>query len=293
MDNNFASAWKMIWEKLYCPETHLFYDCISEEPKFGTLPTPEEIARSFPNACGWGTGQEDSMLSAGAVMDILQYRKNLIGDPEAAERAAAVLQGMDLAATVHGVPGFAARSVSPIDGKSCYINSSRDQFTLAVFGAWRCMRNFPELKPQVREYLVRMAQYCEKYVTAENDWNLMRLDGKKGLVSKMCKAAQHEELRLPMIYAAAYESSGDAHWRDLALHFAEPAADFTLTIEQAELWWWDITVSQLGISLAVLDAIPIGSAELHEKYRKAFAINSRYTGKLLEKLLTEAGYAEK
>ena len=292
MEKLLRPAWEMIWGKLFRPETGLFYDYCSELPELGHLPSPEEIARNFPNPCGLGTGMEDSMLSAGAVMDVLGLRRELVHDPDAVGQAEAVLAGICRAATVHGMPGFLARSVCPVDGKSCYINSSRDQFTLGVYGAWRFLRHFPDAslsaRDAVRELLVSVARYCERVVTAGNEYNLLRLDGKPALVSKVWEAAPHEMLRLPMFYAAAWEATGDEHWRGLALRYAHPGIAATLTMDQAGLWFWDITVSQMQISLAVLDAIDFGDAELHRQYRTAMRMTSRHAAELLEQKLIEA-----
>lgn len=292
MKSLLRPAWERVWQSLFRPETGLFYDHLSVLPDLGHLPTPEEIARCFPNPCGWGTGMEDGMLSAGAAMDILRLRRELGGDPDAGEMAEAVLSGICRAATVHGTPGFLARSISPADGKSCYLNSSRDQFTLGVYGAWRFLRHFPDASPSsrdaVRELLASVARYCERVVTPENHYDLLRLDGKPALVSTVWNAAPHEMLRLPMFYAAAWEATGDEHWRSLALRYALPGVAATLTMDRANLWWWDITVSQMQISLALLDAIDLGDAELHRQYRTAMRMTSRHAAELLEKALTDA-----
>ena len=184
MKSLLRPAWERVWQSLFRPETGLFYDYLSDLPDLGHLPTPEEIARCFPNPCGWGTGMEDGMLSAGAAMDILRLRRELGGDPDAGEMAEAVLSGICRAATVHGTPGFLARSVSPKDGRSCYLNSSRDQFTLGVYGAWRFLRHFPDAASAARdavcELLASVARYCEKVVTPENRYDLLRWSPRSG-----------------------------------------------------------------------------------------------------------------
>lgn len=286
MTFHLQDAWERAWSSLYHPATSLFYDCLTENG-LQTLPAPEEIARQHPNPCGWGTGMEDSMLSAGAVMDILHLR-HAAGDQDAPEQAKAVLNGLILASTCHGKYGFFARSVCPFDGKSCYFNSSRDQFTLAVYAAWRAFRSFPELRCDARDLLVNTARYCEKIITPGSDGNLLRLDGRPGLVSSVWHAAAHEMLRLPMFYAAAWDATGDDHWKDLALQYAHPGADATLKMNEEGLWWWDITVSQMQISLAVLTSIAIGDDALHQKYRKAMLLTRAHTLELFRKQLKEA-----
>ena len=279
-------AWERTWQAFYHPATSLFYDCLTANG-LDDLPSADEIARQYPNPCGWGTGMEDCMLSAGAVMDILCFR-SAAGDPLAAKQAEDVLKGLVLASTCHGKPGFFARSVSPFDGRSCYIDSSRDQFTLAVYALWRCFKNFPECRDTARELLVNTARYCEQVITPEGNGNLLRLDGRPGVFSTVWHAAPHEMLRLPMFYAAAWEASGDGHWQELALQYALPGIEATLKMNEADLWWWDITVSQMQISLAVLSAIPIGDTLLHKKYCQAMQMTTAHALKLFRKELEEA-----
>ena len=58
-------------------------------------------------------------------------------DAETADWARKIAKGLMLADTVHGDPGFVARGVSPVDGKSVYPETSRDQYTHNIHGLWR------------------------------------------------------------------------------------------------------------------------------------------------------------
>ncbi len=184
---------KQIREVLFHPETELIYDyATSRDPvhRFDHLPAPEEVAADFPNPCGWSTGMEDSMLNAGSMLDVLRLEREDGDSPETAPAfACRLLHGIHRCATVHGHPGFVARSITPRDGKSCYSNSSRDQFTLAVYGVWRFLRAFPDAPSaeiqRARELLHSIACYCEHTVTAGHEYDLGRLDGGRAIVSKM------------------------------------------------------------------------------------------------------------
>lgn len=247
---------KQIREVLFHPETELIYDyATSRDPvhRFDHLPAPEEVAADFPNPCGWSTGMEDSMLNAGSMLDVLRLEREDGDSPETAPAfACRLLHGIHRCATVHGHPGFVARSITPRDGKSCYSNSSRDQFTLAVYGVWRFLRAFPDAPSaeiqRARELLHSIACYCEHTVTAGHEYDLGRLDGGRAIVSKMWQCGAHEVLRLPMIYAAAFEATGDGHWRDAARKYAIPALPVTLGVSARECYW-DIPTAQLQISL--------------------------------------------
>ena len=67
-----------LWNRLYCPETSLFYDNLFPDGTFSSgLPTPEELALDIPNPCGWGTGMEDGMMIAGIIVWIKQKNPHL------------------------------------------------------------------------------------------------------------------------------------------------------------------------------------------------------------------------
>lgn len=251
--NKINALWYHIRNNLFSPETNLIYDCrTSPDPaqRFAFLPTPEEIAIDFPNPCGWSTGMEDCMLNAGSVLDTLALERESGETDEVF--AGRILDGIFRCTTVHGRPGFVARGLSPYDGRSCYSNSSRDQFSLAVYGVWRywrVFRNAPAAnREQARNILRSIAEFCETRVTPENDYDLGRLDGGRALVSKMWESAAHEALRLPMIYAAAFDATGEPHWLSLAGRYAEEGVEITRHADEKECW--DIPLAQLQLSLA-------------------------------------------
>ncbi|MDR0931999.1 MAG: hypothetical protein LBM70_03145 [Victivallales bacterium] len=230
-------AWQQIREQLFRSDTGLCYDYISE-----FLPFSTEIALGFPNPCGWGTGMEDCALNGGFLLDILRLRGEL-GTLFAAE----IERGLVRLGTVHGVSGFVARGISPRDGKSCYSNSSRDQFTLAVYGLYRVLKH-GSLGEDARKLLRDVAEYCERTVTPKNGFAFSRLDGGKAIVSKMWENAPHEALRLPMIYGIAYEATGEERFRELCVRYAIPGLKRTMSLD-AEASWWDIPLIQMQLSL--------------------------------------------
>ena len=52
------------------PETEQLADFLGADGLAG-LPTPDEVRRAFPDRHGYGTGQEDGMIHAGAMLDAL------------------------------------------------------------------------------------------------------------------------------------------------------------------------------------------------------------------------------
>ncbi|MDR0933401.1 MAG: hypothetical protein LBM70_10355 [Victivallales bacterium] len=254
IEQQLNAIYNQIQTRLFCEKTNLVYDYLTsrdQEKRFDHLPYPDEVVADFPNPCGWGTGMEDCMLNAGSVLEICRLRN----DSEACDFACRIVDGIELCSHAHNIPGFVARGITPRDGKSCYSNSSRDQFTLCVYGLWMVATSFPGIpeayQKKARNLLVEIATYCERTITTENDYNLMRLDGKLAVVSKMIGVGSHEEQRLPMFYCAAWAVTGDTHWRDLYL--ARRDAAMTRAREyRAESFWWDISLSQFQLSLELL-----------------------------------------
>ncbi len=231
-------AWNFIWERFFDRRTCLFYDYLVDSPESGDivarpdaatwhLPDPELIRRDLPNPCGHGTGMEDSVLTAGTAMDTVAARYAVTGEERMRGLASDIYRGMELCMDVCSRPGFVARSVSPADGVSHYSNSSRDQFTHWVWGAWVLYRSPLSDEGQrdsVRRHLSAIAARCEEDVREENGWNLLREDGRIGIVSQMWgELGPHEYLRLPMFYAAAWKTTGEAHWGKMYRQYREEA----------------------------------------------------------------------
>lgn len=239
---------EQIRDRYYRKETGLIYDWISSfEPakRFEHLPNAEEISRQIPNPCGWGTGMEDSALHGGMMLAALCHRDR-DEDTGFSER---LFDGMRSLGTVHGKRGFVARSISPRDGKSCYINSSRDQYTLFVYGLWRFYqsgRKQSGQRAEIRSLLTGIAEYCE------NRTEILRLDGRPGLVSRLTgRIGLHEILRPAMFFAAASAVSGDRHWLECCRESAAAGIPGCLRLDAKQDWWY-MELYQMTLSLLLL-----------------------------------------
>ena len=201
-------AWDVSWERFYHSKTNLFYDYLTiyeSGKELSHLPTVNEVARLYPNINGYDTGMEDCMISAGIMLSMLIDQYAVTTNEKLRELAYSVFKGIQLCATVHGVPGFLARGVCVEDGKSIYICSSRDQYTHAVHGLWYYFHSplsSPETKIEISKILVAFADRAIQNVIPENDYNFLRADGKPDNLLKMWDNDGHEAARLPMIFAA-------------------------------------------------------------------------------------------
>lgn len=217
MKESISIAWKTVLDRFYCPETNLLYDYVTDvsEKSFEHLPTPEEIGRCCPNPRGWGTGMEDSAMNGGCLLEALITAYDLCGDNELkmlAENIAFGLMSLER-------NGYVARSISPNDRKSFYPESSRDQYThyvYSLYAYWKSELSDKKVKSKIANSIVRIAEKCEREVTLENEFNLLRSDGKIGVAGKMWgELSAHEWLRLPMIYLCAYKVSENIRFKKL------------------------------------------------------------------------------
>ena len=253
------NTWSLCVKKLFCEKTNLFYDyCVgdAEDCAVWHLPSPEAIKLQVPNPNGWGTGMEDSVLTAGSVIDALisMYKTGEDSDKIKAF-ADKVLDGMMLCAGVSESAGFLARSVSPFDGKSYYYNSSRDQYTHFIYGAVRFYNTdlcSEKQKEDIRRVLVLFAEKAERDVIPENDYMLLRADGKKGIVTGMWgeNLGGHEYFRLPMFYLAAWYVSGDEKWYEKYMKYRDTAFEKSICPDVWKKRAYPILQMQYSLRLA-------------------------------------------
>jgi hypothetical protein len=229
VDERMKQAWDVSLERYYHPRTKLFYDYITSYEKgkwLSHLPTADEVSRLYPNEYGYGTGMEDCMISAGVMLDMVADKYAVTGDESLKQIARNIFEGVYLTATAHGTDGFLPRGLTPDDGKSYYIASSRDQYTHAVHGLWvyhQSPLSEGPARKRVAYILTKIADRMKATVIPENDYNSLMADGRpdpRG-IQKMWQVKAHEAARLPMIYAAAWVASGDdAYYKDYRQYIA-------------------------------------------------------------------------
>ncbi|CAL1520149.1 hypothetical protein [Chitinophaga sp. MM2321] len=231
-------AWKVSWERFFLPGTQMFYDYLSSyEPGRGLdhLPKTEEVKKQFPNVYGYDTGMEDCMISAGVMLSMIVDQYSVTRNVKLRKNAFSVFKGIQLSASVEDAPGFLARCVCAEDRKSVYINSSRDQYTHAVHGLWKYY-NSPlctkEVKIEIGKVLSAFADRMTRNVTAANDYDFLRADGARDTrgISRMWHVGAHEAARLPMIYAAAWNTTGNKEYFESYRHYVKDAIDQSFDI---------------------------------------------------------------
>lgn len=276
-------AWEYTTKELLDPRTDQLYDFPVKDVT--ECPMPEEAERSWPNPCGYSTGTEDAMIHAGTLLDACLCRYEMEGDLEAQVIAHRLVAGMLRCAFSVKSEGFLPRSVMPADGKSHYIDSSRDQYTLFIFGAFRYLHS-PICTSDEREgltkALVGIARRAERNVIPENHYDLLREDGGPTLNNVMWgdSLGNHEYCRLPMIYLAAWDASGDAHWLQMYRNIRDEAYQKSLPMQGN---WHLYTLQQMQAALYVCrEADP--DEGWHGKYDFLMNIISEYILKDVKRL---------
>lgn len=240
--------------RLFYRPTGLIYEFTGDDPN--AFPTVREISRLYPNPVGYGTGMEDSMLNGGALLDGYVARFERTGTDE--PFAHALANGM-LTCAENGKDGFLPRSLSRDDGKSHYIDSSIDQYTMFVFGLYRLyfsgMATENE-KERIARAFSRIADRAQRNVTRENAWDMLREDGGHTLVTRMRgeSIGPHGHCRLPMLYAAAYRVTGDEKYDRLYRAVIDEALASSLPLDRV---WHLYALQQMLCALYVIrDAYP-------------------------------------
>ncbi len=253
-------AGELVWTRFYLPEVETFGDYLSSyEPgrEQAHLPTVDEVRRQYPNPCGYSTGMEDGAILGGAMLSLFCDQFAVTGEKSLRDDAAKVFSGLRRCATVHGVSGFVARNVCPGDGRSIYLNSSRDQVTHFVHGLWQYYKSPLSEATQREEIRIILADVAERmidFVTPENDYDFCRADGKRCPlgICRMWEVQAHEAARLPMIYAAAWDTTGEKRYREQWRKYVTEAIRLSATPDPEKPAY---ALLQMQISLELLHSL--------------------------------------
>lgn len=236
--NKVNEAWNFVHEKLFYKPTSMFYDYLSSKGEDGLIrhiPSPEHIKWCIPNPCGWSSGMENAVLSGGMALDTVINRYECEKDESLIPIVKRIYKGMRTCGEISKVPGFLVRCVSPVDGVTHYIDSSRDQYTHFVYSGINYYDSglaTDDEKESIAKIIISFAERAAKNITEENSYNFLREDGKRGAVTCMWKnICPHEFFRLPMIYIAAYNLSGDKKFYKLYMETRDEAMDGSEKIE--------------------------------------------------------------
>ena len=227
------------------------------------------------------------------MLDAAIARYEVTSDSDIKHYVNELIEGLIINGTVSEDKGFIVRCVAPSDGKSYYIDSSRDQYTHWIYAAHILLSSSLATDGQkeiIKEVLVNIAKKAERDVKPENNGCMCRVDGKPGIVSAMDSPLlkAHEILRLPMIYAAAYEASKDEYWlsvyhslRDRFLSLAEEKYTFYYLSNVAKKGGSETGAYQHQYSARLLYDVETDPA-YKERYKKQLEISADAASEFIE-----------
>ena len=251
------TAMRQFAPQCFSPKTHAWYP-----GRVDTLPPARDVIDLYPNPVGYGTIMADCPLFAGVLLVSIVELYDMTRAECLRREAFEAYLGLKLCGTAHGVPGFVARGVSPEDGKSVYVTSSRDQYTHYVDGLWQYYHSplcDEKAKDEIRHLLRMLADAMKEQIVEENDYGFLRADGVKdprGL-HKMWHVYGHEAARLPMIYAAAWDVAGKQEHYELYRQYLIPAIEQSIHLNSAsqkalDAWVPAYSYLQMQCSLQLL-----------------------------------------
>ena len=266
------------------------------------IPAPEEIKKllplkksGIPNWHGGGSGMEDCSLFNGTMLSALCDRYEVLKTPEAAEEARRLFNGLKLNATAHGDVGFVARGISPADGKTVYPGTSVDQYTYFVYSLWKYARSPIATSKEKREIAKIFSEIADKMTRevradADPSYSFKFYKGMpddRGTGRMIYENPRRVIMRLPMIYAAAWDVSGKKEYLSLYKKYIDEAvegnAERARNIDNyVKKWFPAYVVPQMMFALDLVWKVETDPA-MKEKIRltfdavgKAFAEN-KYT----------------
>lgn len=245
--------------------THLIYNC----PPSLVTPARKFNAQGmfFPeDGMGYGRGLEDTAIVGGVALSMLVDWHSVTGDEGLRAKAHEIYLGLCNLATAHGIPGFIARGLCVEDGKGICALTSRDQITHWVHGLWRYYHSplsDEASRKRIGELMVALSERVLRNCVKENDYDYLRADGSRDVrgICRMWDVNPHEIARLPMIYLATWDVTGDGRWLSLYERYIDEALEKSLSLRDPAIrkakrgMMPEYTLLQMQSSLELLLAV--------------------------------------
>ncbi len=261
-DNAVAGALDFVFDNFFSEKTSLVYTC-----------PPSQVQKSdfFTNGLrvwrqngDYGYGMEDCAILHAVALSGLVDEYEVTGRESAREDARRLVRGLLNLVSAHPYKGYVARGLCEEDGRSICALSSRDQFTHWVYGLWRYRHSRlydSSFDAEIKKAFGDVADRMLRTVTEENGWMYGQADGSvdpRG-ITKMRFAEPHEAARLAMIYAAAWDATGDVRWREQWRGLIEEAVAESLKLRGKGDGWlaglMNYALLQMNSSLELLLAL--------------------------------------
>ena len=206
-----------VFSNFYSEKTSLVYTCPPSQVQKADFFT--DGLRVWRENGDYGYGMEDCAILHGVTLSGLVDEYEVTGRESAKADARRLVRGLLNLVSAHPYRGYVARGLCEEDGRSICALSSRDQFTHWAHGLWRYRHSRlfdPSFDAEIKKVFGDVAERMLWTVTEENGWMYGQADGSVDPlgITKMRFTEPHEAARLAMIYAAAWNATGDARWRE-------------------------------------------------------------------------------
>jgi len=274
IEKQIAAMWEQVTTRLLRPDTDLIYDF--EVPCVSDYPSAEEVRNRYPNPCGYSTGMEDGMIAGGTMLDACLVRYALRGEAFVAALCHRLVAGM-LACCEAAQDGFVPRALCPNAQDLFYPDSSRDQYTMLLFGFFRFLESGlcdETERARIASVCVAIARRARNNVTEKNGYDLLRADGKPSLNCVMWGQglSNHEICRLPLIYLMAWHTGADE--ASLAAYRAIRTEVLARSLPMQKQYGSFYTLQQMQAALYVCGAL---DPEARADYRRIMQTVATYT----------------
>ena len=257
-----AGALDFVFGNFFSEKTSLVYTCppsLVQKSDFFT-----NGLRVWRQGGDYGYGMEDCAILHGVALSGLVDEYEATGRESAKADARRLVRGLLNLVSAHPYEGYVARGLCEEDGRSICALSSRDQFTHWAYGLWRYRHSRlydSSFDAEIKEAFGDVADRMLRTVTEENGWMYGQADGSvdpRG-ITKMRFTEPHEAARLAMIYAAAWDATGDVRWREQWRGLIEEAVSESLKLRGKGNGWlaglMNYALLQMNSSLELLLAM--------------------------------------
>ena len=254
LEARMDKAWRTLMDVKWSAKTGLICGTRPSEVKPACEFTDGLYRWSKENKDGYGRGMTDGAIVNGVSLAMLCDRYAVTKDEAVKADAAKVAKGLVSLATLHGRRGFVARGICEEDGRSICALSSVDQVTHWYHGLWRYQAAglaTPEERATIARLFTEVAERITREATAENGYRFRQADGEpdpRGICSVWDalppkeRKSVHGATRLPMIYLATFDLTGDRKWKDLYEKYVDTALEVNLRLrdEDPKQWRWNM-----------------------------------------------------
>jgi len=264
-----------IWQHFIHPELGLLYDYVApdedDRPPFWWLPTPEEIARRYPNPQGWSTGMEDSSINGGVYLAAMVTAHRVTGRDEYIEKARRLYQGLIRTATCSPEKGYIARGLT-YDGAHWYPASSVDQYTWWMHGMWTFARSGLASEARLKSGIQQIDDIREvaQDVCArlERDgWTINQEDGQPAYYTDIGAFTPDRSTRLLEVLRIAHALTNNPHWLEVYYEKVHEERDHRLRSVQDMLAY---TPTPYAILQTAASLVPLISLESETQIKNQY-----------------------